>query len=183
MEDLQWAVRNYNQLIRGVDKPVLRAFTTSLRDYLTNGVIISTACDYLVGVYRCFENRAGIVWTTDHPWPPLSWASYFEFSSRSWLLSDIETQIGGAYRSAASGWVVVTTLISVSLLLVHLRCQDFSGGTTASTSATHVLAFVDSPYTKEASHVETLPLAVAPVPEMCADECFEEDFWRSLQEG
>ena len=100
----------------------------------------------------------------------------FEFSSRSWLLSDIGAQIGGAYRSAASGWVVATTLISVSLLLVHLRCQYFSGGTTASTSATHVLAFVDSPYTKEASHVESLPLAVAPVPDMCADECLRKIF-------
>lgn len=94
------------------------------------------------------------------------------------LVKKVET--GGVRISAASTWIAVTTLTVVFLVLVRRYRQEYSDGTPVG------LVPVDSPPIIEVSHShsEGLPFVViSSVPTTCVDECFEEEFWKSLQEG
>lgn len=86
------------------------------------------------------------------------------------------------FKPLPLGWLAMATLVPILLMLV-VRYRA-SGGTSASFTAPHGPRLNDLLQTPEVSDTEGPSLAVVSyVPTVCADECLEEEFWKSLRRG
>ena len=94
--------------------------------------------------------------------------------------SHLERQMRVVYKSDASGWILAAILAILWFLLIMRRGSDTTGDAPTSLAIpTPVPVSHDQPPAVETSRPDLTSLA----PTQCVDECSEEEFWKSLQEG
>lgn len=134
-------------------------------------------------MYRRFEGTVIFLCTDGCAQSLLSWVSHFGFSSQSYHSSDFEKQAVGTFTLPLV-WIIAAVLTSIPFVLVRQRRSGGLDGTLASFTTPRGPVLNDLPHTLEVLHAEGLSLSVASyAPTVCAGECFEEEFWRSLQDG
>ena len=89
------------------------------------------------------------------------------------------------YGSATWGWIIAVIITFLSFVLLIRRSTDTAGeAPTPFAIIPRIPMSHDPPSVVGMPHHDATSLAVVSfIPTPCVDECLEEEFWKSLQEG